>query len=58
MADDDSKRFRARAQDCRRLAKDARDRRDGQVLADMATELDAEAEKIEREERGAKPNDA
>ena len=46
---DDAKRFRARAIDCRALAKSARNQIDATMLEDIAAELDAEARTIEAE---------
>ena len=46
----DAQRFRERAQDCRRLAEEARNPEDRRVLSEMAAELDAEADRIEAEE--------
>ena len=42
--------FRARAKQCRSLARDARDGESRRTLDRMAEELDAEAEVIESEE--------
>ena len=47
---DNAKRFRARAIDCRALAKSARNQIDATMLEDIAAELDSEARKIEAEE--------
>ena len=55
---DESKRFRARAVQCRVLAKDARDFESRQTLDDMAEDLDAEAAKIDEEEEAANREDA
>ena len=49
----DSTRFRARAVQCRSLAKTARDSPSRQALSEIADELDAEAVQIEAEERRA-----
>lgn len=49
---DDAKRFRARAIDCRALAKSARNQVDAAMLEDIAAELDAEAREIEAEDAG------
>jgi hypothetical protein len=46
---DDAKRFRARAIDCRALAKSAGNEIDAAMLEDIAAELDAEARRIEVE---------
>jgi len=46
---DDATRFRARARQCRDLAKDARDEESRQTLSEMAEELDAEAARIAAE---------
>lgn len=46
---DDAKRFRARAIDCRALAKSARSQIDAAMLEDIAAELDAEARRIDSE---------
>ena len=45
-----SERFRARAKQCRDLARAARDDQQRQTLARMAEELDAEADLIDSEE--------
>jgi hypothetical protein len=47
---DDAKRFRARAIDCRALAKSASNQIDAAMLEDIAAELDAEARRIEAED--------
>ncbi|HEX5258697.1 MAG TPA: hypothetical protein VFW35_07940 [Sphingomicrobium sp.] len=47
---EDSDRFRTRAQECRRLSRDARDEETRARLAQMAEELDEEADMIEAEE--------
>ena len=46
----EASRFRARAAQCRLLAKGARDFESRRVLSDMATELEDEAAKIEVDE--------
>lgn len=51
MDDTPARRFRRRAADCRALAQSVADKRDSELLMDIAEELDAEAEKIERQER-------
>ena len=51
MSDSDAQRFRDRASDCRALAKGARNPADAALLEELADELDAEADKIERRER-------
>jgi len=51
---DDAARFRARASQCRLLAKDARDEESRRTLDDMARDLDDEAAKIDLEERNAR----
>jgi hypothetical protein len=48
----DAQKFRDRARDCRTLAKAARNPEDAALLDEIADELDAEAEKIERREGG------
>lgn len=47
---DDAAHFRARAQQCRTLAKNARDEVSHRELTRLADELDAEAERIEAEQ--------
>jgi len=47
---EEADQFRARAKQCRSLARDARDRESRRTLDRMAEELDAEAEAIESEE--------
>jgi hypothetical protein len=47
----DAKRFRARAIDCRALAKSARNQIDAAMLEDIAGELDEEARRIEADSR-------
>lgn len=55
LMSEESKRFRQRARDCRRLAADAKADGDRRTLTEMAEELDAEADKIEAEQNpGAK----
>lgn len=49
----ESERFRARAKQCRDLARNARNVSDRQSLSEMADELDAEAERIDAEEKDA-----
>jgi hypothetical protein len=49
----DAKKFRDRASDCRSLAQNARTEADRMMLRDIADELDAEAGRIEQEERAA-----
>lgn len=49
----DAKKFRDRASDCRSLAQNARAEADRMMLRDIADELDAEAGRIEQEERAA-----
>jgi len=44
---DDAKRFRDRAQECRALAKSARNEVDAALLEDIAADLDEEARRIE-----------
>jgi len=44
---DNAKRFRARAIDCRALAKSARNQIDAGMLEDIAAELDAEPRRLE-----------
>ena len=46
---EEAERFRKRANECRRLAGDARDEETRAQLAQMATELDEEADKIDAE---------
>jgi hypothetical protein len=48
---DDAKRFRDRAKDCRRLARETFSATAKKELNDIAEELDTEADKIEAEER-------
>ena len=55
---EDIDRFRSRAKQCRRLAKDARDEDSRQTLSDMAEDLDAKAGQIDEEEEAAKRKDA
>jgi hypothetical protein len=45
--------FRARAKQCRQLARDARDEKARETLSRMADELDAEAALIDSEEGSA-----
>jgi hypothetical protein len=47
---EEADQFRARAKQCRSLARDARDGESRRTLDRMAEELDAEAEVIESEE--------
>ena len=47
----DAQKFRERARDCRTLAKSARNPQDAALLAEIADELDSEADKIEARER-------
>lgn len=47
---DEAERFRKRANDCRRLAGDARDEGARRTLSEMAVELDAEADRVDQEE--------
>lgn len=54
---DEANSLRSRAAECRRLSGAARDARDRDTLANMASELDAEADKIDAED-AAKPDDA
>jgi hypothetical protein len=49
----DAKKFRDRATDCRALAENARTEADRTMLGNIADELDAEAERIEKEEAGS-----
>jgi hypothetical protein len=49
----DAKKFRDRASDCRSLAANARTEADRTMLGDIADELDAEADRIEKEEAAA-----
>ena len=49
----DAKKFRDRAADCRSLAANARTEADRAMLGDIADELDAEAERIDKEEAAA-----
>ena len=51
----DAQKFRDRARDCRTLSKTARNPADAALLAEIADELDAEAEKIELREGRADP---
>lgn len=44
----DAKKFRDRAADCRSLAANARTEADRAMLGDIADELDAEAERIDK----------
>ena len=44
----DAERFRERARDCRALSKGARNPADAALLEEIADELEAEAEKIEK----------
>lgn len=55
---DQATRFRDHAQDCRALAKYAANEVDAAMLEEMADELDAEAAKIDTEERGIRPKGA
>lgn len=56
---EESEHFRNRAKQCRVLAADVRNNKlDQQALNNMADELDAEAELIEKEEALPKPEDA
>ena len=50
------KRFRDRARDCLNLAKGARHEVDMIMLEEIAAELEAEAKRIEREERAQNDN--
>ena len=52
VPNEDARRFRARALDCRNLAKGARSLDDRAMLEDIAAELEDEARKIEAEEKG------
>ena len=52
---DDLKRLRDRARECRALAKSARNESDAGLLEEIAEELDAKARRIEAE---AKPEGA
>ena len=54
---DEAAKFRARAGQCRDLARDAKDPQSRRTLGEMATELDEEAEKIEAEAAAGKPAD-
>jgi len=47
----DAEKFRDRARDCRALAKGARNPADAALLKEIADELEAEADKIDRRER-------
>ena len=47
---DDAASFRARARDCRDLAAKARDQASRRELAELAEQLDAEADKIDAEQ--------
>ena len=47
---EEADRFRARAKQCRELARNARDPASRRELTNMAKELDEEADKIEAEE--------
>jgi hypothetical protein len=49
---EDSERFRLRAKQCRELAAIARDDYSRDTLAQMAVELDQEADRIDAEEGG------
>jgi hypothetical protein len=51
----DAQKFRERARDCRTLARTARNSADAALLAEIADELDAEADKIELRERRSDP---
>ena len=46
---DDAKRFRDRARDCRNLALSTRHQADREMLEEIAEELDDEARKIEQD---------
>jgi hypothetical protein len=48
---DAAERFRARAEQCRELARTAKDEHDRRTLTRMADELDAEAALIESDDR-------
>lgn len=52
---EDSDRFRNRAQECRRLSGDVRDEETRAQLAQMAKELDEEADIIDAEQAGTEP---
>jgi hypothetical protein len=52
---DDEARFRARAQECRDVAGQARDDDARRLLLEVAEELEHEADKIAGEESGARP---
>jgi len=45
---EDAERFRMRAKQCRELAKNARDEHSRKTLNQMADELEAEADKMEK----------
>jgi hypothetical protein len=53
---DDAARFRKHAFECRRLARGAQEAADRQMLTEIAEDLEAEAENIERA-GAAKPDD-
>ena len=57
---DESHRFRMRAQECRRLAADAKDGYSRRTLTQMADELEAEADESDAVEAtpGRRPRDA
>jgi hypothetical protein len=46
---DDADHFRRRAKECRRLAENARLKADQETLVEMAAELEAEANRIEKQ---------
>lgn len=49
-----AERFRNRAKDCRRLAKDATSDEDRRTLNKMAVELDEEADRLDEEEAASR----
>lgn len=52
---DDVKRFRDHATNCRALSKSARNDVDRTMLEELADDMDAEANRIDAEERGDPP---
>ena len=49
---DDADRFRKRAEECRRIAANAKDEEWRKSLLDLARDLDEEADRIDREQAG------
>lgn len=49
---EEAERFRQRARQCRRLSESARTQADRDELADMARQLEEEADSIDRQETG------